>query len=416
VVRILLFLLGMLTAEGPASRAATRRRRGRYEWLDPEPAEADPDWRDSDDSTPRHTRPLPSRPSHPSGYDRPERPGGWGGEAPPLRDEPAGRSRPPAWPGDPAPLQGDQGGWRGDLTRPRGGPAGWRSDPAGWGGDPAGWRTAPRRRRPLVPRWVKWTAILAVIGMIFRRVVAAVTLMALSGALHLVGINVHLPHIRLAWPWQTIAAGTTTNTDLGPWVLQKIEGISKPALGEANFTFVFTHKVSKNIAFWPCWYASTFYAVARASATVDLNPGPAWWAPATGHYRLQVLSRPATGKPGQVAVTMILPLPQLPQSAHDVTIDNIPSRPIATQHSWTYPGFGCGVLLRPQFSDSVLYAEAQTIAYQKSKQAPDITRQLIAAAETEAVQTIRNNFVQPTVNALGYELDSFAIRWASAPR
>ena len=35
-------------------------------------------------------------------------------------------------------------------------------------------------------------------------------------------------------------------------MLQKIEGISKPALGQANFNFLFTHKVSKSIGPWPC--------------------------------------------------------------------------------------------------------------------------------------------------------------------
>jgi hypothetical protein len=109
---------------------------------------------------------------------------------------------------------------------------------------------------------------------------------------------------------------------------------------------------------------------------------------------------------------MVLPLPQLPQSAHDVTIDNLPSKPIATQHSWTYPGFGCGVVLRPQFPDSVLYSEAQSIAFDRSRRAPQITGQLIATAEAQAVRTIRDNFVQPTVNAFGYTLDRFAIRWA----
>jgi hypothetical protein len=444
VVRILLFLLGMLTADGPARRAATRHRGGRHEWSDPETAEADPDWPDSDGGTPGQTSPLPSWAPQPPGYGRPVRPGGWGAEpAPPrgesarprshpgaMRRRPVARqSHPAAWHGDlaiarsdPADRHGDLATARsdpadrhGDLATARSDPADWRGYPAGRGGDPAGWREKPRPRRPRVPRWIKWTAGLVVIGLIFRRVIAAVTLMALSGALHLVGINVHLPHIKLEWPWQTITAGTTTNTDLGPWVLQKIEGISKPALGEANFTFVFTHKVSKNIGFWPCWYQSTFYAVGHASATVNLNPGAAWWSPATGHYRLQVLSRPGAGRPGQVAVTMVLPLPQLPQSAHDVTIDNIPSKPIATDHSWTYPGFGCGVLIRPQFPDSVLYAEAQTIAFDKSRQSPDISHQLIGAAETEAVQTIRDNFVQPTVNAFGYKLDRFSIRWTSAP-
>ena len=269
----------------------------------------------------------------------------------------------------------------------------------------------PRRRR--VPLWVKWTAVLVVVGLIFRRAIASIVLLALSGALHLIGVNVHLPSIKFAWPWQTISAGTQTNTDLGPWVLQKIEGISKPALGQANFNFYFTHKVSKNIGPWPCWYASTFYAVGHASATVDLNPGTAWWAPATGHYRLRVLSRPAPGKPGHVAVTMVLPQPQLPQSAHDVTIDNLPSKPIDTQHSWTYPGFGCGVMLKPQFAQSVLYAQAQTIAFYKATHSAQVTGPLVRTAEAEAAQTIRNNFIQPTVNAFGYMLDGLTVRWAA---
>lgn len=250
-------------------------------------------------------------------------------------------------------------------------------------------------------------------GLIFRRAIASVVLIALSAALHLAGLNIHLPSIRFAWPWQTISASTTTtNAELGPWVLQKIEGIAKPALGEASFTFFFTHKVAKSIGPWPCWYASTFYAVGHASATVDLNPGAAWWAPSSGHFRLQVLNRPGGGRPGHVTVMMVLPRPQLPDSVHDVTIDNIPSKPIDTQHSWTYPGFGCGVVLRPQFSDAVLYSEAQDIAFYKSQHIPQVTRPLITAAETEAAQTIRDNFIQPTVNALGYLLDRFAIRWA----
>jgi hypothetical protein len=113
---------------------------------------------------------------------------------------------------------------------------------------------------------------------------------------------------------------------------------------------------------------------------------------------------------------MVLPPPRLPRSVHDVTIDNIPSRPIDTQHSWTYPGLGCGVLLRPQFSESVLYSEAQRIAFYKSTQVPQITTALIRSAEAEAAQTIGDNFIQPTVNALGYTLDRFTLRWATAPR
>jgi len=269
----------------------------------------------------------------------------------------------------------------------------------------------PLRRR-ISPR-VRWIAAAVAVALVFRRAIAFLVTIALSAALHFIGVNFHLPSISFAWPWQTISAGTTTNADLGPWVLQKIEGISKPALGQANFSFFFTRKVSKSIGPWPCWYSGTFYAVGHASATVDLNPGPAWWTPAAGHYRLQVLSRPHNGSPGHVAVMMVFPQPQLPQSAHDVTIDNIPSKPIDTQHSWTYPGFGCGMLLRPQFSESVLYAQAQRMAFYESNHVAQVTRPLISSAETEAARTVRDNFIQPTVNAFGYTLDQFTIRWAT---
>jgi hypothetical protein len=272
-------------------------------------------------------------------------------------------------------------------------------------------RRGVRRRR--VPRWVKWAAGLAVIGLLFRKALAFAVITALSAALHLVGLNVHLPHVSLAWPWTSITAGTTTDTNVGPWVLEKIEGISKPALGTENFSFVFTHKVSKSIGFFPCWYASTFYAEGRASATVDLNPGPAWWAPSAGHYQLLVLSRPVPGKAGQVAVTMVLPQPQLPQSVHDISVDNTLSHPLDTQHSWTYPGLGCGALIKPQFSESVLYGQAQTLAFYQATHNPQIIRPLVAAAEAEAAQMIRGSFIQPTLNALGYTLTSFTLRWAT---
>src|SRR5580700_6916530 len=284
----------------------------------------------------------------------------------------------------------------------------WRA-PERW--DRGNIRTSPRRR---IPRKLAWAAVLVLVGLVFRKVIAWAVLVALSATLHLFGFNVRLPHIKLAWPWQAISAGTTTDTNIGPWVLQKIEGISRPALGTETFNFVFTHKVSKNIGFWPCWYSSTFYAVGRASATVDLNPGATWWSPSTGHYRLQVLSRPVTGQAGRVAVTIVLPPPQLPQSVHDSSVDTTLSHPIDTQHSWTYPGFGCGALIKPQFSESVVYGQAQNLAFTQATHNPQVTKPLITAAENEATQIIRDNFVQPTVNALGYTLASFSIRWAGA--
>ena len=271
----------------------------------------------------------------------------------------------------------------------------------------------PGRRR-LIPRKLKWAAVLVLAALVFRKVIAWAVLVALSATLHLVGINVRLPHIKLAWPWQSVSAGTTTDTDIGPWVLQKIEGISRPALGTENFNFTFTHKVSKSIGIWPCWYSGTFASVGHASATVNLNPGPDWWTPASGHYRLQVLSRPATGTPGRVSVTMVLPLPQLPQSVHDVTVDNTLSHPITVEHSWTYPGLGCGALIQPQFAVSVLYSQAQSLAFAQVRNNPQITRPLINTAEAQAAQIVRNNFIQPTVNALGYTLVGFIVHWSAA--
>jgi hypothetical protein len=295
-----------------------------------------------------------------------------------------------ARPGRPAPLERPQRQViRGQLVRP------------------------PRRRRRRIPRKLAWGAVLVLLALIFRKVIAWAVLAALSAALHLVGLNVRLPHVTIGWPWQSVTAGTTTDVSVGPWVLQKIEGISRPALGTENFNFTFTHKVSKSIGIWPCWYSSTFATTGHASATVDLNPGPAWWAPGTGHYRLQVLSRPATGAPGRVNVAIVLPLPQLPQSVHDVTVDNTMSHPIDTQHSWTYPGLGCGALIRPQFSVPVLYAQAQNLAFRQTRNNPKVTGPLIKAAEAQAAQIVRNNFVQPTVNALGYTLAGFTMTWAA---
>ncbi len=272
----------------------------------------------------------------------------------------------------------------------------------------------PRWRRPRVPRWVTWGAAAVLIGLVFRKAVAWAVIAALSAFLHLVGADIHLPSIRFAWPWQSISAGTTTDVPVGPWVLQNIEGISKPALGTENFSFAFTHKVDKSIGFWPCWYSSTFDASGRASATVDLNPGSAWWAPSTGHFQLEVLTRPLAGAAGTVAVSLVLPAPQLPQSVHDISVDDTLSHPVDTQHSWTYPGLGCGALIKPQFSQAVLYAQAQDLAFYQATHNPRVTRPLISAAQGEAAQIIRYNFIQPTVNALGYRLARFSITWAGA--
>jgi hypothetical protein len=370
MVRFLFLLVNMLTVSRRGRiRGATRRPSDPYRRADPcDGAEE----RDDDDTW--IVPPEPDAAADPGWRPRPPRP-----------PEPAWPPRPPepAWPPRPA----------------------WPPQPP----------LRSRRGRRRVPLKLKWAAILILVGLIFRKVIAWAVIAALSAALHLVGLNVHLPHVKLSWPWQSISAGTTTNTDVGPWVLQKIEGISRPALGTENFNFTFTHKVSKNIGIWPCWYQATFAAAGHASATVDLNPGPSWWTPGSGHYQLKVLSRPAADGPGRVSVAITLPPPQLPQSVHDVTVDDTMSHPIDVQHSWTYPGLGCGALIQPQFSMSVLYGLAQNLAFTQATHNPRITRPLISAAEAEAAQIIRNNFVQPTVNALGYTLTGFTVQWSAAP-
>ena len=280
---------------------------------------------------------------------------------------------------------------------------------------PPGAPRAPRRRRwyHIVPWWVRWTAVIVVIGLIFRRAVAWAVIAALSGALHLFGATLHLPHVTFGWPWSS--SGTTSSTDVGPLVLQKIEGVDKPALGTTTFNFLFTHSVSKPMGILPCWYSATFYAVGRASATVNLNPGPSWWKPSTGHYVLRVLSKPTATAPGEVSVTLALPLPQLPQSVHDVSIDNTLSKPVSSDHSWTYPGLACGVLIKPQFSQSVLYAQAQGVAFQQATTLKSVTQPLIAAAERQAGTIINSNFITPTLAALNYKVSQFAIHWVSPP-
>ncbi len=210
---------------------------------------------------------------------------------------------------------------------------------------------------PVLPAGREWTAVIAIISWC-------------SGARRLGGHDravrgaapvrrPHLPHVTFGWPW---SSSTTTNTLVGPLVLQKIEGIDTPALGTTNFDFLFTRKVTQASASCPCWYSATFYAVGKASATVDLNPGPAWWNRRPATTRCTMLSQPA-GAPRGAQRHDDAPPPQLPQSVHDVSVDNTLSGQVASDHSWTYPGLGCGVIIRPQFAQSVLYAQAQSEAF-----------------------------------------------------
>ena len=189
----------------------------------------------------------------------------------------------------------------GQRAEGRAAPDGQRPNPTIVLMTPPGGPPTPRRHwYSWIPRWMRWTAAIVIIGLVFRRIVAWAVLAALSGALHLFGADIHLPHVSFGWPWSSSSSSSST-TLVGPLVLQKIEGIDKPALGTTTFNFLFTHSVSHPMGILPCWYSATFYAVGKASATVDLNPGASWWKPSTGHYSLRVLSKPSGTTPGQVS-------------------------------------------------------------------------------------------------------------------
>jgi hypothetical protein len=277
--------------------------------------------------------------------------------------------------------------------------------------NPPGGPRRPRRHwYARIPRWVRWTALLVLVAAVFRRAAAWAVLAGLSGLLHLFGASIGLPHVSFGWPWSARSAAAGSTILAGPLVLQRIEGIDKPALGTATFDFMFSHSVSKPIGFLPCWYSATFAAVGHASATVDLNPGASWWKASAGHYGLRVLSQPSGSVPGRVSVTMALPQPQLPQSVHDVSVDNTLSQPVSSDHSWTYPGLACGAVIRPQFSQSVLYAQAQQEAFTQATTVKSVTQPLAAAAEQQAAAIIGGNFVTPALNSLHYQVSQFTIR------
>ena len=110
-----------------------------------------------------------------------------------------------------------------------------------------------------------------------------------------------------------------------------------------------------------------------------------------------------------------LPRPQLPQSVHDVTIDNILSQAIATQHSWTYPGLGCGVLLKPQFAQSVLYAQAQAIAFYKATHDARSPRPLIGRPRPRPRRPSGTTSSSRRSTRSAIPWTGFTLRWSGGP-
>src|ERR1700748_2156543 len=78
-------------------------------------------------------------------------------------------------------------------------------------GPPGGGRPG-RRWYSWIPRWLRWTTLIVIVAVVLRRAVAWAVLAGLSGALHLFGANVHLPHVTFGWPWSS--SSTTSSTTL----------------------------------------------------------------------------------------------------------------------------------------------------------------------------------------------------------
>src|SRR5260221_13412738 len=86
VVRFLLFLLGMLTADRRGPReAAWYGAGGAYAATEPGPLDTDPEWPPNAEAWPREPGPLPPRHPDRAGGGHPQRPGRWAGDPGPRR-------------------------------------------------------------------------------------------------------------------------------------------------------------------------------------------------------------------------------------------------------------------------------------------------------------------------------------------
>ena len=91
------------------------------------------------------------------------------------------------------------------------------------------------------------------------------------------------PRIRFGWPWQSITSGTTTNIDVGPGCSRRSRASPGPGPGPGELQLRVHAQRLEEHRLLAVLIPATFYAVGHASATFNLNPGPTWWKPSTGH-------------------------------------------------------------------------------------------------------------------------------------
>lgn len=320
-----------------------------------------------------------------------------GMQQPPDDREPSGwgsaSGTAPLWgppPADSAPAEGNTNQWRAQL-----GPLAFerRSN-----GRPRGYWWRGRQRSSLRMRLVKYG------------IIAVVLLLAVQFA----GSQLkwlHLPHISFSSP---VGPAKTTITNVGPVILNHLEGIANPAPAVANYSFNFQiQKTRKVLWFWTVGFSDTYYVSGEGYAQVLLNPGSAYWKQHPDAFDLRVVRKPAheangSVRPGEITLALTLPQPNLPRGTGGVRLDPA-SGPVSGAAHWIGCAFhqSCGAadMAEVYFPPQV----EQLIAYEKLSCVAGRALDLAATARHEAYSTIYG-WLDKFSQALHYNL-AMSISW-----
>jgi hypothetical protein len=242
----------------------------------------------------------------------------------------------------------------------------------------------------------------------------AVIAVALLVAVQFLGSQVkwlHLPHISFSSP---VSPATTTITNVGPVILNHLEGIPNPAPAVANYSFNFQIRKTRRILwFWTVGFADTYYVSGEGYAQVLLNPSRTYWKQHPDAFDLTVVRKPVTAangsvKPGDITLAVTLPQPSLPRSVSGVRLDPA-SGPVSGAAHWVGCAFheSCGAsdLAQVYFTPEV----EQMVAYEKLACVAGRARDLAATARREAYSTIYG-WLDKFSQALHYNL-TLSISW-----
>ena len=243
---------------------------------------------------------------------------------------------------------------------------------------------------------------------------------ALSAALHLVGAQ-RPPAAGSGspGPGRRSAAGTTLQRPAwAPGCSSGSRASPRPALGTGPTSrFVFTHKVSKNIGPWPCWYCE--HLLRRRPRLRHRRPQPGArrgghpGLPATTGCRSSAAPLSEAGRARSRSRWSCPPPAASRRPRTTSRIDNLPP-PAARvpQHSWTYPGFGCGAAAPAAVRPVGAVPAAQTCLLPGGARVRG-ERPARRRGRSEAAQMVVDDSVRPTVDAFGYALDRFTLGWSA---